>query len=210
MSKKNNRVVVEELTESDIPLEDVYKLIISSFQQWKENGLNSAVANYSFDEYKSKLHNATILVAHDSDNCLLGTHTISFNTPKCCFGKFLAVSPNAKRLGVGTFLFEKQCEIARQRGCEYILEDTSESAYWSVAWHLKQGYYIVGYESFSTNNYYSFIFRKQLVPSKLWDCMVYCKFIYYLSYCKTKLLKTRYGRYTTLGSYFAKIKKIFK
>ena len=192
-------ISIKCVSETEIPLTEVFQLVHDSFQQWIDNGLESAVARYSLDDYIEKTSNATIIVAVSSKGELLGTHTLVFDKPKCCFGKYLAVSPNAKRLGIGKLLFEKEVELAKQHGCEYLLEDTGVDATWSVKWHTKMGYKIVGYKSFSSNNYFSYIFRKQLVPSKKYDCEWYCKVLFMIQYIVTKLMRTRNGHPTIIG-----------
>lgn len=192
-------ISIKELSQTSIPLKEVYSLVISSFHQWQENGLDSAVAKYSFEDYSERVSGTYVLVALDENERLVGTYTLVFKNPKYCFGKYLAVAPSAKRCGVGEALFRKECELASQRGCEYILDDTAKKAYWSVRWHQKMGYKIVGYSSFTTNDYYSYIFRKQLIPSKKWDNDLYCKVQFYKSYIKTVLTKDKYGHPTFIG-----------
>lgn len=201
------RITVKEISQTSISLKDVYLLVISSFRQWQENGLDSAVAKYSFEKYLEGVSDACVLVALSEDGKLLGTHTLVFKNPKYCFGKYLAVDPGAKRGGVGEALFKKECELAKANGCEYILEDTAKKAFWSVRWHLKMGYKIIGYNSFSTNNYYSYVFRKQLVPSIKWDNKFYCRIQFYRSYIKTVLTRNRYGQLTSLGKLIVRILK---
>ena len=200
-------IIVSTLANSSCSIQDVFDLVHTSFQQWLENGLNSAVANYSLDDYVKKTKDCVVIVAVDRQGILLGTHTLDFmEKSKCCFGKYLAVAPFAKRKGVGKMLLDKECELASSHGCNYILEDTAEKAYWSVKWHLKNGYKIVGYRSFSTNDYYSYLFRKQLVPSKKWDNSWYCKYLFVNAYVKTKMTKNRYGKPTLLVKV---VKKVF-
>lgn len=197
-------IVVKRIQETNITIEDVYQLVHNSFQQWIEHGLESAVAHYSLDDFVNKTISATILVAVSKER-ILGTHTLVFEKPKCCFGKYLAVSPEAKRLGIGKLLFEKEVELAKAHGCEYLLEDTGEKAYWSVNWHLKNGYKKIGLKSFSTNNYYSIIFRKQLTPSLIWNNKVYCNLLYWFSCFVTKMIKKPTGDYTKLGLFICKL-----
>lgn len=200
----DKNVLVTTLDDSVCSIQEVFGLVHASYQQWLDNGLDSAVANYSLDDYIEKTKNCIVLVAIDANGLLLGTHTLDFVGNKCCFGKFLAVDPSAKRKGIGKILLEKECEIAIAKGCDHILEDTAEKAIWSVKWHLKNGYRIIGYRSFTTNNYYSYLFRKQLVPSKKWDNKYFCKLQFLKSYLKTKLLKDRFGKPTVFGKILVK------
>lgn len=202
----DGNVLVTTLTASVCTIQEVFELVHASYEQWLDNGLDSAVANYSLDDYVEKTKNCIVLVAIDANGLLLGTHTLEFVGNKCCFGKYLAVAPSAKRKGIGKKLLEKECELALAKGCDHILEDTAEKAFWSVEWHLKNGYQIVGYNSFSTNNYYSYLFRKQLVPSKKWDNKYYCKLLFLQSYLRTKLLRDRYGKPTVFRKLLVKLR----
>lgn len=200
-----NTINVKCLSETEISIAEVFQLVHDSFQQWIENGLESAVAKYSLDDYTKKTSNATIIVAISEKGELLGTHTLVFDKTKCCFGKYLAVSPNAKRLGIGKLLLDKEIEIAKNNGCEYLLGDTAEKAYWSVHWHLKNGYKKIGLKSFSTNNFYSIIFRKQLTPYSKWNSNLYCKLRFFISCIFTKLVKLPSGDYSRIGMLICKL-----
>lgn len=197
-------IEVKRIQETNIKIAEVYQLVHNSFQQWIENGLESAVAHYSLDDFVNKTLAATILVAVSKER-ILGTHTLVFEKPGCCFGKYLAVSPEAKRMGIGKLLLQKEVELAKSHGCKYLLEDTGEKAYWSVNWHLKNGYKKIGLKSFSTNNYYSIIFRKQLTPSFIWNNTLYCNLLYVSSSFITKLIKKATGEYTILGLLVCKL-----
>jgi len=193
-------VEVKQLSETNFTIENVVNLIHQSFKQWTVNGIESAVASYTINEFSWK--NCIILVAFNG-NDLLGTCTlekrIDNRKENLIFGKYFAVSPNNKKQGIGSMLLEKEKQIAIEKHCSYILADTSEHAYWSIKWHKKNGFNIIGLRSFKTNNYYSYLFRYQLKPHSIYNSNLYCFLIYTWSSFKTKLLKKRNGEYTILG-----------
>ena len=198
LSEMRETIEVRRLEETGFTIDQVFGLLKASFQQWLDHGIDSAVARYSLEDFKEKTEGHTVIVAYSGDR-LLGTLTMELDRPPMCYGEFVAVTPGVKRCGIGAKLLEKQSAIAREKSCTYIVEDTSEKATWSVKWHLKQGYRKVGYASFRTNDYYSYVFRKQLVPSRLWDSAVWCKCVFLCRYCKTKMLVDRFGNPTALG-----------
>jgi hypothetical protein len=66
------------------------------------------------------------------------------------------------------------------------------NAAWSVNWHLKNGYRIVGYMRSETDNHPSYVFRLQLQPSIFWSgplAPITARICYFCSYMVTCLVK---------------------
>ena len=91
-------------------------------------------------------------------------------------------------------------------GFRYLLCTTAVNADWSVRWHLKNGYHIIGYKHALGNNHATYLFRKQLVPSPLWDSALFCRCCYLASYVITKLTKDSNGRPNLVGRMLRKSK----
>ena len=181
--------------------EAIYNFVMQSFQQWKDNGLDASFLNYSLDLFKKAIQHAIVFVAIDAETGeLLGTYTFTKNRKKkYVFGNWLAVSPKAKRTGIATEMLQYEVERIRNAGYNYIIDKTGVPAVWSVQWHLKNGYRIIGYERSPSNNHYTYVFRKQLVPSLFWSgplapITAYTHFI--ISYTITRLCKTSTGQLT--------------
>ncbi|MBR1626119.1 MAG: GNAT family N-acetyltransferase [Bacteroidales bacterium] len=126
------------------------------------------------------------------------------------YGQYLAVSPIAQRVGVGKMLLEKGVEIAKENNLTYISGDTSQYATWSIKWHKRMGYKIVGYDSFYKTDYYSYIFRLQIKPSILWNNALFCKIVFLFSYIKTKAMMTNKGELTFFGRLVSRIYRLFR
>ena len=121
------------------------------------------------------------------------------------YNELAAICSKAKRCGIGSMLLNARAELVKKAGGEYILSDTAVGAQSSINYHLKNGFKIIGITSFLSTNYYSYLFRKQLVPSKKWDSNLYCKFVFLKSYIMTRLIAKEDGCETWLLSLYHKI-----
>ena len=147
--------------------DDVVNLLHIAFHERAKQGLYFSCYNFTVDDYKRNTKGGTTFIAYDSDNNeLYGMLALTLRRDEegVLYGnhEYLAVSPASQHTGVATKLFqlcEKECI---EKNADYILSDTAIGAKSSVRYHLKQGFQIVGCESFSNTNYYSYIFKKQL------------------------------------------------
>ena len=93
---------------------------------------------------------------------------------------------------------------------------TSAGAIWSVQWHLKNGYYIVGYSRSEKQNYASYVFRKQIAidvrhhpADLLWTkpiAPITAKLRYCLTWMATMVCKDKAGKLNWLGRRAKKLK----
>ncbi len=173
--QKDDRTSWEELT----------KLFHEAFQERLDQGLHFTCSYFTPEDLERRSANNVVLVATDKDTgALAGTAFVEIvNDEKGTWGYLsnMAISPNIKRCGIGSKLEQRRIEIAKANGCKYVISDTAKGADSSVAWHKKNGFRIVGLESFKSTNYYSYIFRKQLVPDPKWSNPIYCKLRYWKS-----------------------------
>ena len=157
-------IVIKTNKEAEVSAEELYKLRKAAFQQWVEKGLDTWIADIPIDEFKQLLRRTETFVAQDeATGELLAMRTLTLNKK---IGRAaesdLSVAPKAKRQGVGSKLFEVEQQRLREHGYRYVTCTTAIPATWSVQWHLKNGYHIVGYSRSERNNYASYIFRKQI------------------------------------------------
>ncbi len=203
-------IVISTQKKAGISDEAIYNFVMQSFQQWKDNGLDASFLNYSLDLFKKAIQHAVVFVAIDAETGeLLGTHTFTKNRKKkYVFGNWLAVSPKAKLTGIATRMLEYEVKQIRKAGYNYIIGKTGIPAVWSVKWHLKNGYRIIGYERSPSNNHYTYVFRKQLTPSLFWSgplAPITAHLHFFVSYTITCLCKTSTGQLTILGKIAKKI-----
>ena len=200
-------IVIKNITETLFSFDDVVSLMHKAFEERLEQGLKFTCSNMSVEEYKNRLKSGggvTLVAYDDENNFLYGTAMLHIYKDKrgnkYAYNENLAVVPYAKRKGIGTLLLKVIEEIAITNNCDYIGSDTSIGAKSSVKWHLKNGFKIVGYKSYNTTNNYSYLFRKQLVTSKIYDNDFLCKLIFLKSYLMIRLLKKEDGNYTRVGA----------
>ena len=151
--------------------EVLFKLFQASFQQWYDNGIEAPFLHHTFEEFQRLVKRAVVFLAIDADDEeLLGMHCFYCNKKKHrAAGFFLAISPKAKHQGIATKLLVYEKELFLARGYRYLRGTTSVSAVWSVRWHLKNGYRIIGFGTGRKPYSDTYLFRLQLAPSLIWD-----------------------------------------
>ena len=199
--------------------EEIYELRRAAFQQWTDAGLYTSVAHASVEGFRQYLTDKAVFVALDkATGELLAMHTLRLNKRKGrARGANLAVSPTAKHEGIASRMLQEEVLRLRKAGYRYIIEDTAIPAIWSVRWHLKNGYYIVGYSRREGRNYASYIFRKQIAidvrhhpTDLLWTrpiAPLTAKIQYVMYYLATNICKTRKGQLNRLGRWAKRVAK---
>ena len=192
-------------------VEELYKLEQAAFQQWTDAGLYTPVSNTSVERLQQYIADKAVFVAQDeATGELLGMHTLKLNKRKGrANGANLAVSPKAQHEGIASRMLEAEAQRLRKVGYRYMVGNTGIPATWSVQWHLKNGYHIVGYSRSERNNYASYIFRKQIVidvrhypTDLLWTkpiAPVTAKVRYCLSWLATNICKSKSGKLNAIG-----------
>ena len=192
-------------------VEELYKLEQVAFQQWTDAGLYTPVSNTSVERLQRYIADKAVFVAKDeATGELLGMHTLKLNKRKGrANGANLAVSPKAQHEGIASQMLEAEAQRLRKAGYRYMVGNTGIPAIWSVKWHLKNGYHIVGYSRSERNNYASYIFRKQIAidvrhhpTDLLWVAPiapVTAKLRYCLTWMATMVCKDKAGKLNWLG-----------
>ena len=207
----HRNIVIKTSKEAEVSAEELYKLEQAAFQQWTDAGLYTPVSNTSVERLQRYIADKAVFVALDeATGELLGMHTLKLNKRKGrANGANLAVSPKAQHEGIATCMLEAEAQRLRKAGYRYIVENTAIPATWSVQWHLKNGYHIVGYSRSERNNYASYIFRKQIAidvrhhpTDLLWTkpiAPVTAKVRYCLSWLATNICKSKSGKLNWIG-----------
>ena len=197
------KIIIKTNKEAQVPVEALYSLFQESFRQWSDNGIDSPFLHKTLEEFDRVIERSAVFVALDADNGeLLGMHCFTKYRSRYVFDYFLAVAPQMQGQGVATQLLQEEVAYLQQRGYRYMKCTTSAGAPWSVQWHLKNGYYIVGYSRSEKNNYASYIFRKPIAPSLLWSrplAPLTAKLLYCLSWLATNICKSKSGKLNWIG-----------
>ena len=207
----SRKIIIKTYKEAEVSVEELYKLEQVAFQQWTDAGLYTPVSSTSLERLQRYIADKAVFVAQDEETGeLLGMHTLKLNKWKGrANGANLAVSPKAQHEGIASRMLEAEAQRLRKAGYRYIVENTAIPAIWSVKWHLKNGYYIVGYSRSERNNYASYIFRKQIATDVrhhptdlLWTkpiAPVTAKLLYCLSWLATNICKSKSGKLNWIG-----------
>ena len=207
----SRKIIIKTYKEAEVSVEELYELRKAAFQQWTDAGLYTPVPNTSVEQFQRYLTDKAVFVAQDeATGELLGMHTLKLNKRKGrANGANLAVSPKAQHEGIASRMLEAEAQRLRKAGYRYIVENTAIPATWSVQWHLKNGYYIVGYSRSERNNYASYIFRKQIATDVrhhptdlLWTrpiAPLTAKLLYCLSWLATNICKSKSGKLNAIG-----------
>ncbi len=207
----SRKIIIKTYKEAEVSVEEIYKLEQVAFQQWTDAGLYTPVSNTSVERLQRYIADKAVFVAQDeATGELLGMHTLKLNKRKGrANGANLAVSPRAQHEGIASRMLEAEAQRLRKAGYRYMVGNTGIPAIWSVKWHLKNGYHIVGYSRSERNNYASYIFRKQIATDLrhhpadlLWTkpiAPVTAKLLYCLSWLATNICKSKSGKLNWIG-----------
>jgi ribosomal protein S18 acetylase RimI-like enzyme len=203
-------VYIKRLEETDVTYEEIVSLMHDSFKERLDQGLNFTSCTMSVDEFKKRYSDGVIIVGFDkATNEMMAFYTFHLRTDKkgIKYGYLeqLAVSPKAKRSGIGTKMLAENCKIAASMGAKYMLSDTACDATSSVKWHYKNGFFDYELESYRSTNYWSKVFIKYLDES-IKKSKFYLKLHYLSSWAFIKLTRHENGSDNLLGKLYKKIK----
>ena len=201
--------------EVDISYKQIVELIHESFQERLGQGLRYSCSFMTEQQYVEKTKNGLIFVAIDEESgAFVGTCTLNIHIDgetRYGYMEYVAIKSDYKHKGIGSLLLQQLRQKAiMEMGCSYVLSDTSVKADSAIRFHLKNGFKIIGLESYRSTNYWSYVFRMQLEPSFLWNNSVFLKLHYWCSYAFIKTTRDINGNDTSLGKIYKKLTKICK
>ena len=204
-------IVIKTNKEAEVSAEELYRLFKAAYQQWIDMGIYTPAKDTTLEQFIQDISRMVVFVALDANtNELLGMHALRLNKQKGrADGYNLAVSPKAKHEGIASRMLEYEVARLKKNRYKYMQGTSSVAATWSVQWHLKNGYHIVGYSRSERNNYASFIFRKQIATDLrhhptdlLWVAPIAsltAKLLYCLSWLATNICKSKSGKLNAIG-----------
>ena len=202
---------IEILTreQSKVSYAQLVELMHESFQERIDAGLNYSCSSMDEIKYKEKTKDGIIFVAIDKDKgTLAGSTTLNLhcdNNEVYGYMEFVSIHSTYKHCGIGSKLVNQIKRCGVEKGCRYILSDTSINALSAVNFHLKNGFKIIGLESYRSTNYWSYVFRMQLSPSIIWNNQMFLKVHYWLSYLFIKVTRDINGNDTKYGIIYKKL-----
>lgn len=210
----NLDVEILPIGQTSVQLPQVWNLIQETYaKRLQDSGVEFNLLRYSYKMFADRISDEqlTVLVATNADKELLGTRTLRFHhnrNIKYAEGMWLAVSPRVQGKGVGSKLLLYGSDFAIEQGCDFVIEDTAVAATSSVRMHEKNRYYIYGFASFESTNYYSIVFRNQIgEANKLYSYKWFCHLRFVLSWLYVKATKKANGDRTALGKVIHLLKR---
>ena len=206
--KYSNDIVIKRFGDTAFTSEDVHRLVDEAWQRWFDAGLDSEFFHVSAERFERAVKSRVVFVAIDGEACeLFGCHFLRPDHQRhCLFGSFLAVAPKAQGRGIATRLLEHEADLAVEHGYTHIQESTATTATWSIRWHLKNGYRIIGYQRRPQDNHPLYVFRRQLLPPSirrplysLFCLTLFCRLHFAASFIATRLFKDGRGNLNWLG-----------
>ena len=203
-----SEIVVKTRKEAGIPLVAVYEMMMASYEQLTKAGIETPLLHWSLEDFQRAVSRAVVFVALDAETGeLLGTHSFTANRRKGYMHGFcLAIAPEAKRRGVASRMLEVEAERIRKAGYQYLRGTTPVVSTWSIHWHLKNGYRIIGYQRRPQDNHPLYVFRRQLLPPSLsrplysfYSLPLFCRLCFAAVYIATWLFKDNRGNLNWLG-----------
>ena len=210
--------MIKSLNVSGFSDEALYALNNEAYKMWRDQGLDAPWMHRSLTEFQRIIHSVTMFVAQDAETGeLLGMHGFKvYRRQGWCYGFLLAVASSARREGIASRMFAFEAEHIRQSGFRYIKEVTATTAEWSILWHLRNGFRIIGYYHSPNNNFANYVFRKQLIPISLsstagvafilrhpvyalHSSAAFCRLRFFLAYTITRLTKDSNGHDNLIG-----------
>lgn len=204
-------IIITTLKQYPVSDWQLYKLYKASYQQWLDRGVDAPWLHHTFERFKELISHAVVYLAiDDCSQELYAMHCLNItHMRKGVFGFCLAVAPQNKQQGIATKMLQVEREQVRQRGFHYMKGVTEVSAIWSVRWHLKNGYHIVGYGKGCAPYSDTYTFRLQLVPFSwhhpstwLWNkplAPLAARCCYLASYAVAQLTHHRNGELNWIG-----------
>ena len=181
---------------TDIPpthYEALLNMIHRSFDEHLKNGLRFTCSFYTIDDLKQKILSGYCFMALSDNNTILGISSFShINKRGKSYENITCVTPEARSLGIASTLYSLGIEKLKQEGAKYVIADTAISAFDSVTWHLPRCHcHKIGFKSFRSTNYYSYVFRRDLVPRSIFITKIIYPVLFAYSYCITRMFKKR-------------------
>ena len=207
----SRKIIIKTNKEAEVSVEELYELRKFAFQCYADGGLYTAVQHIAIEQFQLQLKGKAVIVAQDAATSeLLGMHTFRLNKQKGrAKGEDLCVSPRAQHEGIASQMLDAEAQRLRKAGYRYMVGNTAIPATWSVKWHLKNGYHIVGYNRSEKRNYPIYVFRKQIATDVrhhptdlLWTrpiAPITAKIRYCLTWLATNICKSKSGKLNAIG-----------
>lgn len=187
-------------------------MIHRAFADHLNRGLRFTCSFYTIDDLRHKILSGYCFMALSEDKTILGISSFSHvNNRKESYENITCVSPEARGLGVASALYALGIKKIKSEGAKCVMADTAMEAHDSVRWHLQRcRCHKVGLRSFVSTNYYSYVFRRDLVSRPFYVTKLLYPVMFAWSYGFTRLFKKRIRKPATPQDIATPIKRLLK
>lgn len=144
-------------------------LVNAAYKELGDMGLNYTATYQDEQVTRERISKGRAFILEKNQE-IVGTALFSeqnyFTGCKSGYVSQLAIHPALKRSGLGTVLMGFCENLASHEGFDAIQLDTAKPALHLVAWYQKRGYKIVGETKWEGKTYESWIFEKEVRPSR--------------------------------------------
>lgn len=206
-------IEIKHLQETDFTYEQLVDLMHDSFQERKDQGLLFTSCTMDVETFKRNYSDGVIIVGYNKENGeLLAFYTFHLLSErrnkdmKYGYLEQLAVSPKAKRTGIGTKMLDANLALAQGMGASYMLSDTACKAESSIRWHYKNKFLLYAFESYRSTDYWSKVFKLYLPKgSNTISRRIACRIHYWYTWIRIRLTRDIHGKETFLGRLYRRI-----
>lgn len=149
----------------------IRKLVNDAYQELANMGLNFT-GTYQDDKIThERMQNAEVYMLHRDDELIASINVsvkdLETGNDKCLFINQLAVRPDQKRRGLGSYLLDLAEDRARQLGITRLRLDTAIPAKHLVEMYQIRGYSIIEEVQWEGKSYRSYIMEKRIDSTTL-------------------------------------------
>ena len=158
-----NKFKMIEAQDHHVPA--IRQLVNAAYKELSDMGLNDTATYQDEEKTRERMKEGKTFILLEEDRIIATILYFKKNeiTKKdtVYVGQF-GVSPEYKRMGLGSIMMDHCENLARKEGYEAIQLDTAKPATHLVNWYLKRGYEVVGSTRWEGKTYESYIFEKPL------------------------------------------------
>lgn len=193
-----------EIIDKDYPYEEITQLLHAGYKEHLDAGRNYMAANQNVEKTKERLDGKTCVLAYNGENELVASIAGKIADKKniksrkwyeddaCLYIDQMAVRPDYRETNVLALMALKVMRLDMVRNVDSWMSDTAVTARELVDAYVNLGFQIVDVISWSSTNYYSYVFRKAVRGKVYKDSFVKRKLFWAGLRCR--ICFDRYGK----------------
>ena len=208
---KEDEIVVKSADEWGGSYDEIHHLIFKAHLKNREKGIVYKSTSYTGEQIKQRVGNGVTFVAF-KDDVLVATASVSLCLGTKWYEKGVivahycldAVMPEFQGQGIMKIIDLFRYNFSIASGAKIIRSGTAEKNSIQRSKFIKNGFIPCDYIATKGNDYYSVMYVKWLDPACAHSNM-YCRYKYYKSFIRVRLLRKKGGNKTCFGNVLTKI-----